>query len=59
MDSSGSFLNEVIFFFILFFSISAFAFLMNLRYTYSYSYLQTASILEILGATLVLSSFGF
>ena len=38
MDNSNDFLNQIIFFYILFFTLSSFLFLLNLRYTTNYKY---------------------
>ena len=53
VDLSGAYLNEVIFFFILFFSTTAFTFLMNLKYTYTYGYLRSASLLDALALVVI------
>jgi hypothetical protein len=38
MDNSNDFLNQTIFFYILFFTLSSFLFLFNLRYMSNYKY---------------------
>jgi hypothetical protein len=38
MENSNDYLNQIIFFYILFFTLSSFLFLFNLRYTSNYKY---------------------
>ena len=46
-DSSNVMLGDTIFFFILFFSFAAGAFLLNLRYTHSYLYNKTTALIDV------------
>lgn len=56
-SSSNLMLGDSIFFFILFFSITAAAFLLNLRYTHTYRYTQSASFLDLIVVSGVLYFF--
>jgi len=46
-DSSNALLGEIIFFFILFFTTSAVAFLFNLKYAYTYNYTRATSVIDV------------
>lgn len=46
--SSNSLLGDTIFFFILFFTSTAFTFLLNLRFSHTYSYTRVAALLDLL-----------
>ena len=54
--SSSALVGDTIFFFIVFFSASAFAFLTNLRFTFAYSYTRITSVIDLL-VCLVIASF--
>lgn len=56
-DSSNALLGETIFFFILFFTTSAVAFLFNLKYAYTYSYTRATSIIDISVAAIMVCLF--
>jgi hypothetical protein len=46
--SSSSLVGDSIFFFIIFFSSAAFAFLVNLRFTFSYGYTRVTALIDLL-----------
>lgn len=56
-DSSNALLGEVIFFFILFFTTSAVAFLFNLKYAYTYNYTRATSVIDVTVAAIMLYLF--
>lgn len=56
-DSSNAFLGDTIFFFILFFTTTAGAFLLNLKYTYTYSYTRLTALVDLTSCTLILYFF--
>lgn len=56
-DSSNALLGDTIFFFILFFTTSSFAFLFNLRYTTSYNYLHRTAVIDCFATLLILAAF--
>jgi hypothetical protein len=55
--SSSMFIGDTVFFFIIFFTTSAVAFLLNLRYAFSYSYTRATAIIDILACLIILSFF--
>ena len=55
--SSTSLLSEVIFFFIVIFTGSSFAFLLNLKFSHTYHYTRTAVLIDTLLLFLVISLF--
>lgn len=57
--SSNVFLHDIIFFFIVFFTVNAFIFLLNLRYSFNYSYNRWAAILDLITLALISSYFTF
>jgi len=57
--SSNAFLGDSIFFFILFFSTTSAAFLLNLRYTHSYSYNRRTSVIDIIAISLICVFFSW
>ncbi len=56
-DSSNALLGEIIFFFILFFTTSAVAFLFNLKYAYTYSYTRATSVIDVTVAFIMVYLF--
>ena len=56
-DSSNALLGEIIFFFILFFTTSAVAFLFNLKYAYTYSYTRATSVIDVTVALIMVYLF--
>lgn len=57
LSNSNTFLNNTIFFFIVFFTSTALIFLLNLRYTFNYNYLYTLCYFEILLTTVIIYLF--
>lgn len=55
--SSSAALGDSIFFFIVFFSISAFGFLVNLRFSFSYRYVQLTAIIDLFVFLLIIFNF--
>ena len=55
--SSNALLGDTIFFFILFFTTTAGAFLLNLKYTYTYSYTKLTAFVDLASCLLVLYFF--
>ena len=55
--SSSTFIGDTIFFFIVFFTTSAIAFLLNLRYTFTYSYTRATSVIDVVSCLIILSFF--
>jgi len=48
MDNGNAYLNDVIFFYILFFTTCSLLFLLNLRYTFNYQFFQHQFVIDIL-----------
>lgn len=48
MDNGSAYLNDVIFFYILFFTTCSILFLLNLRYTFNYQFFQHQFLIDIL-----------
>jgi hypothetical protein len=57
--SSSAFVGDAIFFFIVFFTASAVAFLLNLRYSFSYSYSRSTAVIDLLACITVLTFFPY
>ena len=57
--SSSVFVGDAIFFFIVFFTASAIAFLLNLRYSFSYSYSRSTAIIDVLCCFIILTFFPY
>lgn len=57
LNNGNNFMGDVIFFYILFFTTSAFLFLLNLRYTSTYRYFYNLVYLDLIFATLTLVLF--
>jgi hypothetical protein len=57
LENGNTFLNDIIFFFILFFTTSAFLFLLNLRINFSTNYFKTLYHYDIVFLFLVLYLF--
>lgn len=55
--SSSMYISDTIFFFIVFFTTAAMAFLLNLRYAFSYSYTRTTAIIDLLSCFIILTFF--
>ena len=55
--SSSTFIGDTIFFFIVFFTTSAIAFLLNLRYSFTYSYTRATSVIDVVSCLIILSFF--
>jgi hypothetical protein len=51
--SFNSFIGDVLFYFILFFALTAIIFLVNLRYTSTYNYTNAVAILDIISVLLI------
>lgn len=52
-DSVNNFLGDTIFFFILFFSTTSAAFLLNLKYVHAYSYSKSTAVIDLLALFLI------
>lgn len=48
MDNGNAYLNDIIFFYILFFTTCSFLFLLNLRYSFNYNFFQHQFLIDIL-----------
>jgi len=48
MDNGSAYLNDVIFFYILFFTTCSLLFLLNLRYSFNYQFFQHQFLIDIL-----------
>ena len=48
MDNGNAYLNDVIFFYILFFTTCSLLFLLNLRYSFNYNFFQHQFLIDIL-----------
>jgi hypothetical protein len=57
LNNGNTFLGDIIFFYILFFTTSAFLFLKNLRYMSSYRYFQDLRYLDLIFLYLVIALF--
>ena len=55
--SSNALVGDTIFFFIVFFTTSSVAFLLNLRFTFSYSYTRATSIIDLAACAIIGSFF--
>ena len=53
-SSNNAFIGDTVLFLILFFSVAAATFLLNLRYVHSYSYLRVTSTLDLAAVSLIL-----
>ena len=51
--SFNSYVSDVLFYFILFFALTAIMFLINLRYTASYNYTYSVAILDLSGVLVI------
>jgi hypothetical protein len=59
LDNSSALLSSVILFYILFFSLCAFLFLLNLRYTFHYHYFRKLNLLDLVLVILLLMLFNW
>lgn len=59
LNNSNTYLNDTIFFYIIFFTTSSFIFLMNLRYTFNYNFFQNQYILDLIFIIVSIYLFGF
>jgi len=48
MDNGNAYLNDVIFFYILFFTTCSLLFLLNLRYSFNYQFFQHQFVIDII-----------
>lgn len=55
--SSNALISDIVFFYIVFFTTAAAAFLLNLRYTFTYSYTRVTATLDLLSTAIVLAFF--
>jgi hypothetical protein len=55
--SSSMYVSDTIFFFIVFFTTAAMAFLLNLRYSFAYSYTRTTALIDLLSCFVILTFF--
>jgi hypothetical protein len=59
LDNGNAYLNDVIFFYILFFTTCSFLFLLNLRYSFNYQFFQHQFLIDILFILINLYLFQF
>jgi hypothetical protein len=59
MDNSNDFLNQTIFFYILFFTLSSFLFLFNLRYMSNYKYFLNLVTFDFIFWIVIVYLFSF
>ena len=48
MDNGNAYLNDIIFFYILFFTTCSLLFLLNLRYSFNYNFFQHQFLIDVL-----------